>query len=67
MNADDRMPTKQETLEDILDGYLFVMSGGRGQPIDEAHREIAEELASEDLDIFSQRHPRALPEERAQE
>ena len=48
MNADDRIPTKQETLEDIRDGYLFVMSGGRGQPVDEARREIAEELAREE-------------------
>ena len=48
-SGEDRIPTKQETLEDIRDGYLFVMSGGRGQPVDEMHREIAEELAREEL------------------
>ena len=43
------VPTKAEILEDISEGYLFVMSGGKGQPIDEMHREIAEELAREEL------------------
>ena len=47
--AHDDVPTKAETLEDIGDGYYFVMSGGKGQPIDETHREIAEELARENL------------------
>ena len=47
--AYDDVPTKAETLEDIGDGYDFVMSGGKGQPIDEMHREIAEELARENL------------------
>ena len=45
----DDVPTKAEVLEDIRDGYRFVMSDGKGQPIDEMHREIAEELAHEEL------------------
>ena len=45
----DDVPTKSEILEDIGEGYLYVMSGGKGQPIDEMHREIAEELAREEL------------------
>ena len=47
--SQDEVPTKAEVLEDISDGYLFVRSGGKGQPIDEMHREIAEELAREEL------------------
>ncbi len=43
----DEAPTKDEILEGIRDGFIYVMSGGRGQPIDDAHREIAEELARE--------------------
>ena len=50
MGADnDEAPTKAEILNGIRDGYAFVMSGGVGQPIDDAHREIAEELAREEL------------------
>lgn len=45
----DEAPTKADILEDISEGYRFVMSGGKGQPIDEMHREIAEELAREEL------------------
>ena len=49
-NSDsDEVPTKAEILEDIGEGFHFVMSGGRGQPIDEMHREIAEELTCEEL------------------
>ncbi len=44
------IPAKEEILEDISEGYRFVMSGGEGQPIDEMHREIAEELAREELE-----------------
>ncbi len=44
------IPTKEEILADISEGYRFVMSGGEGQPIDEMHREIAEELAREELE-----------------
>ena len=40
----DDIPTKAEILEDISQGYRFVIAGGRGQPIDDAHRQIAEEL-----------------------
>ena len=43
------MPTKAEILEDISEGYRFVMSDGKGQPIDDIHREIEEELAGEEL------------------
>ena len=43
------IPTKAEILEDISEGYRFVMSGGRGQPIDDIHREIEQELAREEL------------------
>ena len=39
------IPAKEGILEDISEGYRFVMSGGKGQPVDEMHREIAEELA----------------------
>ncbi len=45
----DEAPTKEEILEGICDGYVYVMSGGRGQPIDEAHQEIIVELAREEL------------------
>ena len=45
----DAIPSKKEVLEGIRDGFVYVMSGGKGQPIDEAHREIAEELAREEL------------------
>ena len=45
----DKVPTKAEILEDISEGYRFVKSGGKGQPIDELHREIADELAREEL------------------
>lgn len=45
----DAIPSKEEILEDIRDGYVYVMSGGVGQPIDDAHREIEEELAREEL------------------
>lgn len=45
----DAIPSKRETLEGIRDGFVYVMSGGKGQPIDDAHREIAEELAREEL------------------
>ena len=51
-NADidsDDVPTKADILEDISEGYRHVISGGKGQPIDDMHREIAEELAREDL------------------
>ena len=44
------IPTKEEILEDIGEGYRFVMSGGEGQPVDEMHREIAEELAREEVE-----------------
>lgn len=44
----DEAPTKDEILEGIRDGFVYVMSGGKGQPIDDAHREIAEELAREE-------------------
>ncbi|MCY3976745.1 MAG: hypothetical protein OXG23_01480 [Chloroflexi bacterium] len=44
----DEAPTKEEILEGIRDGFVYVMSGGKGQPIDDAHREIAEELAREE-------------------
>ncbi|MCY4020120.1 MAG: hypothetical protein OXG39_11995 [Chloroflexi bacterium] len=45
----DEVPTKADILEDISEGYRFVKSGGKGQPIDELHREIADELAREEL------------------
>ncbi|MDE2857556.1 MAG: hypothetical protein OXN94_06875 [Chloroflexota bacterium] len=45
----DKTPTKADILEDISEGYRFVRSGGKGQPIDELHREIADELAREEL------------------
>ena len=45
----DEAPTKEEILEGIRDGFVYVMSGGKGQPIDDVHREIAEELAREEL------------------
>lgn len=45
----DAIPSKKEVLEGIRDGFVYVMSGGKGQPIDDAHREIAEELAREEL------------------
>ena len=48
---DDSIPTKAQVLDDIREGYRFVRSGGRGQPIDEVHREIAEELASEEVTL----------------
>ena len=38
-------PSKEEILNGIRDGYVDDMSGGKGQPIDDIHREIAEELA----------------------
>ena len=44
----DEVPTKEAILAGIRDGYDFVMSGGKGQPIDDMHREIAEELAREE-------------------
>ena len=44
----DKAPTKEEILEGIRDGFVYVMSGGKGQPIDDAHREIEEELAREE-------------------
>ena len=44
----DEAPTKDEILEGIRDGFIYLMSGGKGQPIDDAHREIAEELAREE-------------------
>lgn len=40
--------TKEEILHGIRDGYAFVMSGGKGQPVDDVHREIAEEVAREE-------------------
>lgn len=46
---DDVIPSKEEILEDIRDGYVYVMSGGVGQPIDDMHRDIVEELAREEL------------------
>jgi len=46
----DSVPTKSEILEDIRDGYFYVKSGGKGPPVDEMHREIAEELAREELE-----------------
>ncbi len=46
----DGVPTKSQILEDIQEGYLYVKSGGKGQPVDEMHREIAEELAREELE-----------------
>ena len=46
----NEVATKEEILDSIREGYLFVMSGGKGQPIDDMHREIAEELA-QDADI----------------
>ena len=45
----DVIPSKEEILEEIRDGYVYVKSGGVGQPIDDVHREIAEELAREEL------------------
>ena len=45
----DAIPSKEEILADIRDGYIYVKSGGVGQPIDDVHREIAEELAREEL------------------
>ncbi|MDE2775779.1 MAG: hypothetical protein OXI77_07565 [Chloroflexota bacterium] len=45
----ESIPSKEDILEDIRDGYVYVMSGGVGQPIDDVHREIAEELAREEL------------------
>lgn len=44
----DEAPTKEEILEGIRDGFVYVMSGGKSQLIDDAHREIAEELAREE-------------------
>ncbi len=46
--AIDEIPTKEEILNEIRDGYVYVMSGGKGQPVDDVHREIAEELAREE-------------------
>ena len=46
--ATEEIPTKDEILDGIREGYVFVMSGGKGQPIDDVHREIAEELAREE-------------------
>ena len=46
--AIDDAPTRDDILESICDGYAYVMSGGEGQPIDDVHREIAEELAREE-------------------
>ena len=46
----NEVATTAEILDGIREGYLFVMSGGKGQPIDDMHREIAEELA-QDADI----------------
>jgi hypothetical protein len=46
MECED-IPSKGQTLEDIREGYRFAKAGGEGQPIDEMHREIAEELARE--------------------
>ena len=45
----DGVREKAQILEDIGEGYLFVKAGGLGQPIDDMHREIAEELAREEL------------------
>ena len=45
----DAIPSKEEILDGIRAGYEYVMSGGKGQPIDDVHREIAEELAREEL------------------
>lgn len=46
----DDVPSKAQTLDDIREAYLFAKTGGEGQPIDEMHREIAEELAREELE-----------------
>ncbi len=48
-SVSEDVPTKAEILEDISEGYVFVMSGGKGRPIDEMHREIADELAREEI------------------
>lgn len=45
----DAIPSKKEILEDIREGYVYIMSGGVGQPIEDVHREIAEELALEEF------------------
>ncbi len=45
----DVIPSKEEILEELRDGYVYVKSGGVGQPIDDVHREIAEALAREEL------------------
>ena len=42
------IPTAEEILNGIRDGYALVISGGKGRPIDGVHREIAEELAREE-------------------
>lgn len=46
----DDVPSKAQTLDDIREAYLFAKNGGEGQPVDEMHREIAEELAREELE-----------------
>ncbi len=48
--ASDSIPSKAQILEDIRQGYHFAKAGGEGQPIDEMHREIAQELAREELE-----------------
>ena len=48
--AIDSIPSKDEILASIRDGYVYVMSGGIGQPIDDVHREIANELAREEIE-----------------
>jgi len=45
----EAIPSKEEIMEDIRDGYVYVMSGGVGQPIDDVHCDIVEELALEEL------------------
>lgn len=36
----EEVPSKADILDEISEGYRFVKSGGKGQPIDEMHREI---------------------------
>lgn len=45
---EDKAPTKEEIMDGIREGIIYVLSGGEGQPVDEMHRELAEELAREE-------------------
>ena len=44
---EDRMPTKEEIMDGIREDLIYILSGGKAEPIGDMHREIAEELARE--------------------